>query len=102
MKKKFSLGRGLVKMSRSWSNEDTNSSEYFSFLNIIPNKVVSNLNVFSLRVKYWVFGEVYGASVITFYQDNSKINIVIIEFLFHPYNTHIKTTHNNIFRLICG
>lgn len=44
---------------------------------MISNKIVSNLNVFHLRVKYHILREVYGASVVILYRDDTKIKFVI-------------------------
>lgn len=48
---------------------------------------------------YWVFGEVYGTSVIASYWDNSKINTVIPELMFHPDNLHATSIQENILYL---
>lgn len=61
-----------------------------------------NLNAFSLWVKYQIFCDVYGATVVIFYQDNSEINFVITYLMFNPYSLCINTTRNNIFYLRCG
>lgn len=42
-------------------NSQTQLSNPFS--NMIPNKMVHNLDVFGPRVKYRIFNELYGASV---------------------------------------
>lgn len=69
---------------------------------MITNKVVPNLNMFIPNVKYRVFGEVYGANVVAFYRDNSKINTIITEMLFNSNNLHVITTCDNISYLNCG
>lgn len=97
--KDVSLGRGLVKMYVSRFDEDTNSIMHLPFLTRFLIKLVTNFNMFSLRLEYKAFGKVYGTCVVTFYQDNSNINIVITELLFHPNSLCSTTIRNNIFCL---
>lgn len=73
----------------------------FPFFNMIPNKLVRKLNVFIARVNYRGFSEVYGANVVASYLDNSKINTVVTEFLFHPNNPRVIANHRNVFCLSC-
>lgn len=100
-KKKFSLERGLVKMHVNLLDEGTNLSMHSHFSKI-HNEVFLNLNFLKMRVKYQIFSKVYDTSVVTSYQDKSKINIVITDLLFHPDNMWVKTTHNNILCLTYG
>lgn len=51
---------------------------------MISNKVVPSINMLSPRVKYQIFYEFYGASVVTSYWDNSKFYTIVTEMLFHP------------------
>lgn len=76
MKKIFSLRRGFVKIYVIQLDEDT-LNYAIPFFDMIFNKIVHNLNVFSSRVKYQIFGKVYGASVVAFYHDTSEINSII-------------------------
>lgn len=80
----------------------THAQLHNPFFNMIPNKMVSNLNVFCPGVKYWVLREVYGASVIIFYQDGTKINSVITSLVFHLDILCTTTTCINELYLICG
>lgn len=82
-------------------DEGTNLSMHSHFSKI-HNEVVLNLNFFKQGVKYHIFGKVYDTSVVTSYQDKSKINIVITDLLFHLDNMWVKTTHNNILCLTYG
>lgn len=45
--------------------------------NMISNEKVPNFNMFRPRVKYLIFREIYGNSVVAFYRDSTKINYVI-------------------------
>lgn len=69
---------------------------------MIPNKVAPNIYEFIPRVNYRVFDEVYGASVVAFYRDNSKIKSVITKLLFNLDKMHAITTHNNVLCLGFG
>lgn len=73
----------------------------FLLFNMIPSKLVPSLNAFIPRMNYHIFGEVCGGSVIAYYMDNSKINIVITHLMFHLNNLQITATRNNIFHLSC-
>lgn len=102
MKNKIYLGSGLVKIYAGELYENTCSITQSFFFNTIPNKMVSNLNVFFPGVKYWVLCEVYGASVIIFYQDGTKINSVITSLVFHLDILCTTATCINELYLICG
>lgn len=66
MKNKFSLVRGLVKLSTNWLDEEINSIMKSIFY-MITNDMVHNLNVFHPRVKYPILSEIYGVNVVVFY-----------------------------------
>lgn len=68
----------------------------------MSNKVVININAFGLRMKYQVFGEVYGVGVVAFYLYNSKYDTVVNKLLFLPNDLSVTTSLNNILCLSYG
>lgn len=75
--KKNYYGRGLVKMSSSWFDEDVCSITQSTFSTWSLIKWFLALMYLVLELDTIFFHEVYGTNVVEFYHDNSKINYVI-------------------------
>ena len=73
-----------------------------SFINVISEKVMMDLNVLCLRVLNWIVGNLEGAFIVAIEWHIFQVDAIILESLLHPEKLSTARSSSNVFRFSSG
>ena len=71
--------------------------EDIALKDMVPKKMMTNLDVLGLRVLYWVIGNLDSTLIVTVERHILHVDVVVLEGLLHPQKLSIARSSSNVF-----